>query len=294
MALAPHDRRLIPDGRFAGIMPWIMAIMVFLASLATAGALVFVNAAGQGGADLAREATVQIMVSDPAQRLADQRRVAAMLKNYPGLSEARPVAQAEVTALLEPWLGDAADEANLPVPALIDVRFVDPPAKAEIDRLRQKIRALSPGARVNGNSTWLQPFFDLMRTLMLIAGSIVLMLFLATAATVGLAVRGALNTHRTTIEIMHMMGATDMQAARLFQRRVALDALFGGIVGVGLAMLVIMVISARIEALAPALLGNANFPLYGLLVLAAIPLLVTGMAMLMARWTVLSALKRML
>ena len=53
----------------------------------------------------------------------------------------------------------------------------------------------------------------------------------ATAATVVLAARAALDTHRGTIEMLHLMGATDVQVARLFQRRIALDALFGGLVG---------------------------------------------------------------
>ena len=57
----------------------------------------------------------------------------------------------------------------------------------------------------------------------------------ATAATVVLAARAALDTHRGTIEILHLMGATDVQVARLFQRRIALDALFGGLVGFILA-----------------------------------------------------------
>ena len=35
----------------------------------------------------------------------------------------------------------------------------------------------------------------------------------------------SLDTHRATIEILHLMGATDVQVARLFQRRIALDAL---------------------------------------------------------------------
>ncbi len=294
LALPPHDRRLIPDGRFSGAMPWVMAIMVFLASLATAGALVFANAAGQGGNDLAREATVQILASDPAQRASEQQAIARYLKRQPGVTSVTPISKEEAASLLEPWLGQDIDETNLPVPALIDVGFSSPPTKADIGKLRQKLRTLSPSLRIDGNAEWLQPFFDLMRTLLLLAGAVVFLLLLTTSATVALSVRGALNTHRSTIEIMHMMGATDMQAARLFQRRVALDALFGGIIGVVLAILVIFLIGSRMDALAPALLGNANFPLYGWPILAAIPLAVTGLAMLMARWTVLSALKRML
>jgi cell division transport system permease protein len=294
LALPPHDRRLIPDGRFSGAMPWVMAIMVFLAALAAAGALIFANAAGQGGADLAREATVQILSPDPAKRDSEQAAVARFLERYPAVTKVTVVSKAEAESLLEPWLGEDIDQTSLPVPALIDIGFASAPTKADIAKLRGRLRALSPGARIEGNAEWLQPFFDLMRTLLLLAGSVVLLLMLTTAATVALSVRGALNTHRSTIEIMHMMGATDFQAARLFQRRVALDALFGGIIGVILAVLVILLIGSRLNALAPALLGGASFPLYGWPVLAAIPLAVTGLAMLMARWTVLSALKRML
>jgi cell division transport system permease protein len=294
MALAPHDRRLIPDGRFAGAMPWVMAIMVFLASLAAAGALVFTNAAGRGGEELAREATVQILTTDPDRKISEQMAAARMLESYPGVEAVLPVAQVDADALLEPWLGEPADEANLPIPALIDVRFTSPPSAPTLRQLRQRLRAISSGARVDGNAGWLQPFFDLMRTLLWLATAVVFLLLLATSATVALAVRGALNTHRSTIEIMHMMGATDMQAARLFQRRVSLDALFGGLLGLALAAFVILLLGSRLEALAPAVLGGAQFPLYGWPLLAAIPLAVTGLAMLMARWTVLSALKRML
>jgi cell division transport system permease protein len=294
LALPPHDRRLIPDGRFSGAMPWVMAIMVFLAALASAGALVFANAAGQGGADLSREATVQILSTDPVKRSREQQAVAQFLKRYPGVTDVTVVSKEEARSLLEPWLGEAIDETSLPVPALIDVDFATAPSTTNLGKLRGELRSLSPGLRIEGNARWLQPFFDLMRTLLYLAGAVVLLLLLTTAATVALSVRGALNTHRSTIEIMHMMGATDMQAARLFQRRVALDALFGGAIGVVLAIVVIVLLGSRIEALAPALLGGASFPIYGWPVLAAIPLAVTGLAMLMARWTVLSALKRML
>jgi cell division transport system permease protein len=294
LALPPHDRRLIPDGRFAGVMPWVMVIMVFLTVLACAGALLFVNAAGRGGTELAREATVQIMATDPAQRTHQQGSVTKMLQAYPGLVEVNALPQGEALELLGPALGDAIQEADLPVPAIIDLRFATPPSKTEIEKLRRKIKTISPGALVSGNASWLEPFFDLMQTLLLLSGAIVLFLLLATAATVALAVRGALNTHRSTIEIMHMMGATDMQAARLFQRRVALDALFGGLIGVALAIMVMFMLGARMDALAPALVGDSGFPVYGWPILAAIPLAVTGLAMLMARWTVLSALKKML
>ena len=50
----------------------------------------------------------------------------------------------------------------------------------------------------------------------------------ATAAVVVLAARAGLEAHRATIEVMHMLGSTDVQVARLFQRRIARDAAIGG------------------------------------------------------------------
>ena len=86
----------------------------------------------------------------------------------------------------------------------------------------------------------------------------------ATAATVALAARAALDTHRGTIEILHLMGATDFQVARLFQRRIALDALFGGLVGFILAGFVLIAIGERVSALGSELLGTAAIPGRGL------------------------------
>jgi len=133
-----------------------------------------------------------------------------------------------------------------------------------------------------------------MRALLWLAAGIVLLLLLATSATVILAVRSALNTHRETINIMHMLGGTDVQSARLFQRRVALDSLLGGMIGFAAALITFWFLGRRFAAVEPGLLSAASMPWFGWIILALIPLVVTGLAMLMARWTVLSALKKML
>ena len=42
-----HDRRLIPQARLTGPMPWVIAVMLFLTLLATAAALALGSAAQQ-------------------------------------------------------------------------------------------------------------------------------------------------------------------------------------------------------------------------------------------------------
>lgn len=293
-ALPAHDRKLIPEGRLSGPMPWVIAIMLFLTLLVAAGGLTLAEAARQGGQDLARQVTVQIIESDPAQRAAQRAAVTRALRKLDSIAEVKPVPDAQVRALLEPWLGTGVIDADVPVPALVDVRFASEPTTETLASLQSTLRSVAPNIRVDSHSSWMAPFFELMRALLWLAAAVFLLLLVATSAVVILAVRSTLNTHRETIEIMHLMGGTDVQAARLFQRRVALDALLGGIVGFIVAAVVIMTVGGRFAAVEPGLLSGAHFPYYGWAILALIPLAVMALAMLMARMTVISALKRML
>ena len=293
-ALPEHDRKLIPEGRLSGPMPWVIAIMLFLTLLVAAAGLTLAETARQSGADLAQRVTIQIIEVDPVARAGQRAAIARKLRSMPGITEVMAVPDAKVRGLLEPWLGSGIIDADIPVPALVDLRLSQVPGKAALERLEQIIRPLAADIRIESHSSWMVPFFDLMATLVWIAVGILFLLLLATSAVVVLAVRSTLNTHRETIHIMHMMGGTDMQAARLFQRRVALDSLLGGLVGFLAAAAVILLLGKRFAAIEPGLLAGAAFPIYGWVVLAVIPLAVMALAMLMARWTVMSALKKIL
>ena len=83
------------------------------------------------------------------------------------------------------------------------------------------------------------------------------------------------------------MGATDVQVARLFQRRIALDALFGGLIGFILAALVLIGIGERVSALGSELLGSATMPAPAWGILVALPAFGVLLAMLVARLTIL-------
>ncbi len=293
-ALPEHDRKLIPEGRLSGQMPWVIAIMLFLTLLVAAAGLTLADAARKGGQDLARQVTVQIIESNPAQRAAQRAAVTRVLRNLDSVADVQPVPDAQVRDLLEPWLGTGIIDADVPVPALVDVRLRSVPTAEALTSLQSAVRSVAPNIRVDSHSSWMAPFFELMRALVWLSAVVLLLLLVATSAVVILAVRSTLNTHRETIEIMHMMGGTDLQAARLFQRRVALDALLGGVVGFIVAAVVIVTVGDRFAAVEPGLLSGAHFPYYGWAILALIPLAVMALAMLMARMTVISALKRIL
>jgi len=287
------ERGLLPEGRIAGPMPWVIAIMMFLTVLAAAAGLGLAGAASRLDDQIGGRVTVQIVVANPARRAAEARAAAAAIEGLPGVLSVRLVPDSEIQALLEPWLGAGGLEAELPVPALIDVDLT-PEGHRGLDGLRRAVAAVSPGARIDDNGQWLAPLASLIGALKWLSAGLVLLMVAATAATVVLAARAALDTHRGTIEVLHLMGATDVQVARLFQRRIALDALFGGLVGFILAALVLIGLGERVSALGSELLGSARVPAPAWGILVASLLFGVLPAMLVARLTSLRAPGRML
>jgi cell division transport system permease protein len=287
------DRRLLPEGRLSGPMPWVIAIMMFLTVLAAAAGLGLGGAAASLDDDIGNRITVQVVEPNPDRREAEARRAVDELRRVPGVETVRRLETGEIEKLLEPWLGSGGLDGDLPIPAMIDAEL-SPGAYAQLDGLRASLAQIAPSARIDDNAQWLAPLGRLMGALKWLAAAVVLLMIGATAATVVLAARASLDTHRGTIEVLHLMGATDVQVARLFQRRIALDALFGGIVGFVLAALVLLVIGNRVGALGSDLLGSAGLPPLTWLILVALPAFGVLLAMLVARATILRALGRML
>ena len=287
------DRRLLPEGRLAGPMPWVIAIMIFLTVLATGAGLGLSAAADTLRAGLAGRVTIQIVEANPDLRESQSRAVLAALKGRPGVKGVSRVDPRQMAAMLEPWLGGADAGADLPMPTLIDVDLNDS-APGTVAALRADLRALAPAARVDEHGRWLAPLAGLIGSLTLLAMALVLLMAIATSAVVVLAARAALNTHRATIDVLHLLGATDIQIARLFQRRIALDALFGGFVGLGVGLIVILGLGVRLNAVGSDLLGAIRLDWTGLCTLAAIPLAGALLATLAARLTATKALRRIL
>jgi cell division transport system permease protein len=287
------DRRLLQEGRLAGPMPWVIAIMMFLTALAAAAGLALGSAASGLSADLAGRLTVQLPEPSAEIREAQTKRVVAELKKLAAVNAIEPLPEEKIVAMLEPWLGTDGLDADLPLPALIDVTLRRN-SPDDILLIRETVKAAAPGARVDQHAQWLAPLSGLLQSLKWLSVALVILMTVATAAAVVLAARAALNTHRSTIDVMHLLGASDDQIAKLFQRRIALDALFGGLVGLILALVVMLLIGQRMAALGSDLLGSATLGWGGWLTVLTLPLAGAALSTFSARLTVLRALRRIL
>ena len=279
------ERGLLPD-RTGRPTPWVIAIMMFVTLVVAAAGLAMANGARVLGDSVAGRYSIQI---------ADGARTApvavAAARRVPGVLAASQVPEAEVRATLQSWLGPEAASAGLPLPALIDV---DLQPGADPARLTADVRRAVPQARVLAYSEQLGPVTRSLRALQWLALGLVLLMAAATAATVVLATRGAFDSHRSTVEIMHGIGATDEQLARLFQRRLARDALVGGVVGEAAAAVVLVLVRTIPGSLLSDLGGGPVLRPLDWALLSLLPLLGTLVAMLVARTTVLKALRQAL
>ncbi|MFN5819653.1 MAG: cell division protein FtsX [Novosphingobium sp.] len=289
------ETELVPQARLAGPMPWVIAIMVALTVIAAAAGLASSNVARNAADTLSGGVTVQIIEADPTVRLRQAEAAAQRLNAMPGIDAATVVSQEEVERLIEPWLGGLAiDGQAIPVPAIVDVRLRDEVTGEKLGALRRTVREVAPSARVDAQSTWLKPVFGAIASLRLLALALVGLLAGALAAVVLLAVRNALGTNRETIEIVHLLGGTDQQIARLFQRSVGFDAAGGGAIGLGLGLVAVLLLGQQFAGLDAGLVSGGALGWLDWLLLALVPVGGVGLAMLTARWTVLRALRRML
>jgi cell division transport system permease protein len=293
---APGDPRLLPEAQLTGPMPWVIAIMIALTVVAAASGLALRNAARAASADLEGGVTVQIVTAAPAERMRQSAAVLAALRTAPDVADARQVAQEDLNSLVEPWLGTRPgdDVEALPIPALIDVRLRGPATPDRLAALRARIVPVASAARVDAQAGWLSPVFAAIEALQWLAGGLIALLACATIAAVLLASRNALGNHRETIEIVHMLGGTDRQIARVFQRSMAFDAAAGGLAGLLVGLVTIVALGRQFAQLGSGMVAGAVLRWPDWIAIAAIPLLGVALAVLTARLTVLAALRRML
>ena len=234
---------------------------------------------------LASSLTLQLPAETSAARLET---TLALLRQTPGIADARLLDPTETARLLEPWLGPAAAIDTLPVPRLIDIQS-GPGAAVDIADLRQKLSSIAPGSQLDDHRPKLEA-----RRRAAIRFAILIAIGIAAVAALAMVLTEAMTglrlaLHSGAVELLHLIGADDADIARPVQRDALRNGLLGGGVGAAAALLTWLVIGhlARFEV-AP---SPADWRLWG--VALAVTVLAGLGAMSAARFAVLRRLTRM-
>jgi cell division transport system permease protein len=298
----PLDRD--PTGRF---LPWLVALMVYLAALALVCAMVMSKMVERWDTGLSGSITVQVPPKQdapggpagagaPARASLDADAsldaVIEILLATPGVISAEVLEPDEIVRLLEPWLGAGASYGDLPLPELIAVG-IDPSAAPDFEKLSQRLARAAPGTILDDHQSWLGQLLDLARAIEMVAALVVILVGASAVTMVVFATRMGLAIHGRVIELLHLIGAQDSYVAREFEMHSLKLALRGGVFGLALAVITVVLVERLFERMEAALLPDLTLLPGEWALLALLPLVVAGIAMLTARLTVLGTLGRM-
>ncbi len=272
------------------LMPFMVAAMAFLASLALAGAIAAAAFSRQWQEGPAAALTVQ--VPDPAARATDAPqsrldRVVALLRASPGIAHVDALSHAQIAKLLQPWLGSAATQ-GLALPAVVAVRAEG--AGPPLAEVTAELRAAAPGTLVDSHGDWTRRIATLAHSIQALAWAMLALVTGVAAAVVTIATRAGLVQRRDAVLLVHGLGATDADIARRFAARATRLAFAGGLGGTAVALPVL----AGLAALAAPLIGGIADPAAWMpalpralwLGLAAIPLVCAALGFATAQVTV--------
>jgi cell division transport system permease protein len=308
----PFDR-----GGAARFLPWLVALMVFLAALSLAAVMTLQHALAGWDESLAGTITVELppiaaatAPATPASAKVKNKIPAAAAQNDGGLSSAlavlratkgitsaEPLSRDNVARLIAPYLGNALTPDDLDLPQLIDVRL-DPAAPPDLAALKANLLSAVPGASLDDHRLWLDRLFLFARSVEITALLILALIGFVAVLTVMFVTRTGLLVHREAIELLHLMGARDRYIARQFEREALRLGIAGGLAGLALSGLTLLALGHA--AAAAEFLGDAvnlvpalHLKGWNWLALACLPLAAGLVAGLTARLTVLATLLRL-
>ncbi len=201
--------QLVPENTVAGnALTVVIAIMSFLACL-TLGAVTLVRDASRDWQlDVQRELTIQVRPIDGVDVAAETAKAADLARQTPGIAGADVLDDAANAKLLEPWLGQGLDIADLPIPHLVVVRLSDPRA-VDLAELKRKLTSEIKGAELDDHRVWASRLQSLANTTVFAGVAILGLVFVATVLCVVFATRGAMATNSGVVSVLHLVGAED-------------------------------------------------------------------------------------
>jgi cell division transport system permease protein len=289
-------RRGIPLDRdiSSRILPWLLAIMVYLIALALFSVLSMNKISGQWDSALSAHITVQLPPAEltPADQPVDVEAILELLRSRPGIASVKLLDKADIDRLMEPWLGTPEATFSIPLPQLIAVTL-QPAAQIDARALSQEIRNISIDALVVDHKKGLEGLIDLAGWIRLISAGVIVLIGVSAILMAVLITKMGLAAHAPVIELLHLMGAEDRYVAEQFQRHALSGGLMGGLIGLALSLATFAVIEQITRGLDHSLVPNLSFSALQWAILFTLPLAAAGVTTLTVRLTVRRSLARL-
>jgi cell division transport system permease protein len=288
---APRSYKLpLGHADAARLLPWVLALMAYVAALGAVGLAVAHAALRASQAALSTTMTLEVPAAASPARL---RTLLAVLHQTPGIASAHLLDEAATARLLAPWLGPAVPIDGLPVPHLIDLR-TDPGRGPDLAALRHELASVVPEARLEDHRALADAMHGAATPVKAVLAAALAAGLTLIGVVAAFAVRAGLAAQSERLELLHLLGAGDRAIARQIAKRWLWLGCAGGAIGAGAAFLTVLAL-ARADAIVRLQASDgaaiAGWQMWGVLV--AVAALAGLIAMSSAQITVWRRLARL-
>ncbi len=282
-----------------GFLILLIALMTFLGVVALAGSFALGSIAHHWSSGLENKMTIEIPAEDAKghirswddiQSLAGQAEARLKAQNF--VREVKTLTRDDIQALIQPWLGDTKDFPEMPLPGLISVSFVMITPDL-IAQMKTDLEQIIPNIVLDTHESWLADILKLTGALQLATLLVTLMIGITTITAIAGAVKARIAIHIKDVELLHLMGASDIYISRQFQRHAWILALQGALYGAFSGALILALIGFFSGNSGAALLPEFSINMLHVLTLACLPIAACIIAGFTAKITVLRELSLM-
>ena len=291
--MAKFSRTEIPlgQGKSHCLIPWIIALMVYLGTMALTGAVLLHRMIESWQKDFKSGFTVELqMTSDhPGQSSLEGRqkqdKLLAILRALPGVLKAEALPSNKPSATLDPFGNDIKNHR-----ILIDVALSQD-AKIDISTLEVDLRSLFSDISIKNHQVWRETILNIGHSLvgisLIIAGSI----GFVSVITIAFITHSGLIIHEKVIEILRLIGAEDRFIAKQFQTYSLKMAMKGGIIGAFLSIVTYFTMKYKLQTLILDFFHPHQYETELWFVILFTPLFMMAIVMLSARMTVIFSMR---
>ena len=215
------------------------------------------------------------------------------MENVSGVKSVRVLSSDDIEKLMTPWLGNKIDISELPIPALLDVGIKED-GSINYDEVTRGLKQITPNATIDNHRLWLNRLLKFASSLKHTALLMLLLVMGICAFSIYYSTRTSLWINRDTLEILHVVGATDQYIAKQYAFNYAKIGFFSGIIGLFIAIPCIVLIGKYGISTGSGLINGAKLSVFAWSLIMITPLLSSAYSMLTSYLTVRRSLEKLI
>ena len=294
-----HNNLPIDDEDSSAFMYVLTSIFIYLFVIVMAIVMAINSMAGNWEKDITGSLTVQIIPVEDAEKhidtvktLEQQNRVLQFMENISGVKRVRVLTSQDIEKLMTPWLGNKVNISALPIPVLLDVSLKDN-ADINYDEVTRGLRQITPNASIDNHRLWLNRLLKFASSLKNTALTVLFMVAVICAFSIYYSTKTSLSINLSSIEILHIIGATDDYIAKQYAANYAKIGFFSGIIGLMVAVPCILLVGKYGISTGSGLINGAELKTSSWVIIMITPLFSLLYSTLTSYFTVRKSLEKM-